>query len=257
MKINDEGLGLIKLFEGLSLRAYQDVAGIWTIGYGHIKDAKPGQTITESEAEALLRGDLKDAEQGVERLVRAAIKDNEFSALVSLVFNIGESAFAHSTTLKSLNRGNREEAAAAIELWNKATINGKKETVPGLVRRRAAEKALFLKPAPGAAQGRERELEHEHGPDSGLIPSELAGATKGLGQSRTIKGAVTTAAGGAAATATGVATQVQEHQPLVQQVLDFANAHANELLIALGGLVFLASLYVIYARIDDWFSGKR
>jgi len=255
MKINDEGLGLIKLFEGLSLKAYQDVAGIWTIGYGHIKDAKPGQTITESEAEALLRGDLKDAEQAVERLVKAPIKENEFSALVSLVFNIGESAFAHSTTLKRLNKGEREEAAAAIELWIKATIDGKLRPVLGLVRRRAAEKALFLKP--GAAQGRERELEHEHGPDSGLIPSESAGATKSLGQSRTIKGAATTAISGAAATATGIAPQVTEHQPLVQQVLDFANAHANELLIALGALVFLASLYVIYARIDDWLSGKR
>jgi len=255
MEINQEGLNLIKTFEGLSLTAYQDVAGVWTIGYGHIKDVKPGTTITEAEAEALLRDDVKESERAVSRLVKVPINENEFSALVSLVFNIGEGAFARSTALKRLNRDNREEAAAAIELWNKATISGKKETVPGLVRRRAAEKALFLKPALGQSRGQEREL--EHGPDSGLIPSQSAGASKSLGESRTIKGAATTAAGGAAATATGVATQIKDHQPLVQKLIDFAHAHSNELLIALGALVLLASLYVIYARIDDWLSGKR
>lgn len=249
MKINQEGLALIKAFEGLSLTAYQDVAGIWTIGYGHTKGVTAGTTITEAEAEALLRDDVKDAERAVERLVKVAINENEFSALVSLVFNIGEGAFARSTALKRLNKGNREEAAAAIELWNKATINGKKETIPGLVRRRAAEKALFLKPVPGD------ERVAEQAPDSGLIPS--GEKAKSLGQSRTIRGAATSAAGGAAATATGVATQVKDHQPFVQKALDFAQAHANELLIALGVIVVLASIYVIYVRIDDWLNGKR
>jgi lysozyme len=255
MHINEEGIALIKLFEGLRLEAYQDVAGVWTIGYGHTKTAKKGMTISEREAEALLREDVREAEQAVTRLVKAPLNENEFSALVSFVFNIGEGAFARSTALRRLNAGDREGAAAAIELFNKATINGKKQTIPGLVRRRAAEKALFLKPVPGAA--REAERSHAHGPDSGLVPSDSEGAAKSLGQSRTIKGAAATAAGGAAATATGVATQIQDKQPFIEKALAFAQAHANELLIALGALVLLASLYVLYARIDDWLKGKR
>ena len=255
MNINDAGLALIKQFEGLSLNAYQDVAGIWTIGYGHIKTAKPGMTITEREAESLLRDDLKDAEHAVERPVKVPINDNEFSALVSLVFNIGEHAFAKSTTLKRLNKDDREGAAQAIDLWNKATIGGKKKTVPGLVRRRAAEKALFLKPEEGTTEALGKG--HEQGPESGVIPSEAAGTSKGLAKSRTVKGAAATAAGGAVATGVGVATQMQHKQPFMQQILDFAQAHAHELLIGVGALVLLGSLYVLYARIDDWAQGRR
>lgn len=255
MNISNEGLSLIKLFEGLSLRAYQDVAGIWTIGYGHIKGVESGATISEREAESFLSDDLKDAQRAVERLVKVPLNENEYSALVSLVFNIGEGAFARSTVLKRLNRGDREGAADAIELWNKATINGRKKTVPGLVRRRAAEKALFLKPVPSI--GRERELEHGEGPDSGLIPTEGAGVSKSLAKSREMKGAATTAAGGAAATGAGIATQMEHKHPLVQQALDFIHAHPNELLIALGAFILLASLYVLYARIDDWSKGRR
>jgi hypothetical protein len=114
---------------------------------------------------------------------------------------------------------------------------------------------LFLKPVPSL--GRERELEHGQGPDSGLIPTEGAGVSKSLTKSREMKGAATAAVGGAVATGAGIATQMQHKHPLVQQALDFAHAHANELLIALGALVLLASLYVLYARIDDWSKGKR
>lgn len=149
MEINREGLELIKRFEGLRLEAYQDVAGIWTIGYGHIRTAKPGMVITEQEAERLLKEDLRDAERAVSDLVKVKINENEFSALVSLVFNIGRGAFSRSTTLRKLNAGDHKGAADAIELWNKATVSGKKTVVQGLVRRRAAEKALFLKPVPG------------------------------------------------------------------------------------------------------------
>lgn len=150
-KINQEGIALIKRFEGLELEAYQDVAGIWTIGYGHIEGVKPGMRISDEEAEALLHQDLVRFEDGVERLVKVPLNDNEFSALVSFSFNVGINALAGSTALKRLNTNDRQGAADALEWWNKARVNGVLQEVSGLTRRRAAEKALFLKPSAGAA----------------------------------------------------------------------------------------------------------
>lgn len=146
-QINQEGLELIKRFEGLELEAYQDVAGIWTIGYGHINTARPGMRITEQQAEELLHQDLQRFEEGVERLVKVPLNDNEYSALVSFSFNVGVNALAGSTALRRLNKGDRIGAAEALEWWNKARVNGVLQEVRGLTRRRAAEKALFLKPA--------------------------------------------------------------------------------------------------------------
>lgn len=146
MHINHEGLALIKRFEGLRLEAYQDVAGIWTIGYGHTRTAREGMVITEAQAEALLRDDLKDAEASVSRFVRMPLNENEFSALVSLRFNIGRAAFADSTVVERLNDGLRARAADAFIMWNRATVGGVKVIVQGLVRRREAERDLFLKP---------------------------------------------------------------------------------------------------------------
>lgn len=146
MKINQSGIDLIKEFEGLELEAYQDVAGIWTIGYGHTADVTEGDTITELQAEGLLIKDLATAEAGVERAVRAPITANQFAAFVSLAFNIGVKAFEGSTALRRFNAGDARGAAAAIEWWRKVTINGKKIISPGLVRRRKAERALFETP---------------------------------------------------------------------------------------------------------------
>lgn len=140
MKTNEKGLTLIKRFEGLRLEAYQDVVGIWTIGYGHTRTAKPGMKITEREAEALLREDLREAERTVARLVQIPLSSNEFSALVSLVFNIGPGAFARSTVLRLLNKGDRTGAAEAFKMWNRA--GGR--IVAGLTNRREAEQRLFL-----------------------------------------------------------------------------------------------------------------
>lgn len=143
MQINQEGLDLIKEFEGCRLEAYLCPAGIPTIGYGHTRTAKIGQVITEAKAESLLREDLKDAEEAVDRLVTATINDNQFSALVSFVFNVGAGAFKESTLLSLLNT-NADTAIVANQLrrWNKA---GDRE-LPGLTRRRQAERALFVNP---------------------------------------------------------------------------------------------------------------
>jgi len=142
-RISDAGLGLIKEFEGLRLDAYRCPAGFWTIGYGHTgPDVFRGKTITEAEADALLREDVRTAEAVVDRSVTVPLSDNAFSALVPFVFNIGATAFAHSTLLRKLNAGDVVGAADEFPKWRLS--NGK--VLSGLVRRRAAERALFLTP---------------------------------------------------------------------------------------------------------------
>lgn len=143
--INQDGLTIIKHFEGLELRAYQDSVGVWTIGYGHTAAAGPptvyaGQVISEAEAEAILKRDLELFEDGVRDLVKVPVNSNQFSALVSFSFNVGLGALAESTLLRKLNAGDYQGAADEFPRWVKA--GG--QTLPGLVRRRDAERALFL-----------------------------------------------------------------------------------------------------------------
>ena len=139
MKVNQAGIDLIKRFEGVKLRAYKCPAGVWTVGVGSTRDVHAGMVITQTEADERLREDLQDAEAAVERLVKVQLTDNEFSALVSLVFNIGSGAFSHSTLLRMLNSGDRKGAALQFKRWNR----GGGKVLPGLVKRRAAETALF------------------------------------------------------------------------------------------------------------------
>ncbi len=142
MTINQDGLNLIKSFEGLYLDAYIDPVGIPTIGYGHIKDVEVGMTITEAQAEEFLRQDLADAEVAVSSdIVQVSLNENQFSALVSFTFNVGSQAFADSTLLRHLNQGEFQGAADQFTVWNKG--DGGQE-LPGLTRRRNAERALFL-----------------------------------------------------------------------------------------------------------------
>lgn len=146
MKISSDGLTKIKQREGLELKAYQDGAGVWTIGYGHTKHAVPGMTITEKQAEDWLRVDIQWAEDAVNKLSTVPLNRNMFDALVSLVFNIGVGAYENSTLLKRLNEGLYKDAAEQILVWNKITVKGKKEVSKGLDNRRKAEHAQFLLP---------------------------------------------------------------------------------------------------------------
>ena len=143
-RINRAGLALIKAFEGLRLTAYRCPAGVWTIGYGHTgPDVKPGQRITAAEAEALLRGDLDRFESGVERALNGVVTtENQFAAMVSLAYNIGLGGFGRSTVLRMHRASKFTLAANAFLLWVKA--GGR--SLPGLVRRRTAERALYLTP---------------------------------------------------------------------------------------------------------------
>lgn len=142
--ISKNGLELIKKYEGLRLSAYKDPAGILTIGYGHTKTVKPGMVINEEMANLLLKIDLMDAENAVRELVDIELNQNQFDALVSLVFNIGRGNFARSTLLKKLNEGKILEAGEEFMKWTKARKPGGFKELPGLVKRRAEEKTLFL-----------------------------------------------------------------------------------------------------------------
>ncbi|MBO5739009.1 glycoside hydrolase family protein [bacterium] len=142
MNISETGIELIKKFEGCVLKAYKCPAGVWTIGYGHTSGVKEGQTITKAEAEDYLKQDLTTFETYVSNLVTVAINQNQFDALVSFCYNLGPGNLKSSTLLKLLNAKNYSEAAEQFDRWIYA--GGKK--LSGLVKRRAAEKALFLQP---------------------------------------------------------------------------------------------------------------
>ena len=139
MKISDEGLALIKKFEGLRLDAYDDGVGVWTIGYGSTKGVKQGDSITEEEADALLRADVAEAERCVNAAVSMPLTQGEFDALVSFVFNVGCGAFRGSTLLKCLVAGDFERAALEFQKWNK----GGGQVMAGLPKRRKAEAEMF------------------------------------------------------------------------------------------------------------------
>lgn len=144
-KVNAFGLKLIKEFEGFRSSAYICPAGVATIGYGSTfypdgSRVKIGDKITTAEGEALLLTTLKSFETAVRDRVKVELNSNEFSALVSFAFNVGVSAFFKSTLLELLNKGDRVGASAQFDKWTR----GGGQVLPGLVRRRKAEKNLFL-----------------------------------------------------------------------------------------------------------------
>ncbi|WP_434634000.1 lysozyme [Chromobacterium sp. CV08] len=148
MQTSQNGINLIQQFEGLRLAAYQDVVGVWTIGYGHTgADVHAGLTIDRQQADQLLRDDLARFEQGVSGLVAVAVNQNQFDALVSFSYNLGLGNLRNSTLLRLLNAGDYRGAAGQFPLWDKA--GG--QALPGLLKRRQAEQALFLAPAPAIA----------------------------------------------------------------------------------------------------------
>lgn len=141
MKTNKAGLEILKASEGCKLEAYLDTGRVPTIGFGHTKGVRLGQVITQAEADAFLAEDVHWAEEAVHKLVKVPLTENQFSALVSLVFNIGLGQFAKSTMLRLLNA--KEFTAAAEQFLRWTHDNGKE--LSGLVKRRKAERLLFLK----------------------------------------------------------------------------------------------------------------
>jgi len=139
MNTSQNGIDLIKHFEGCELEAYKCPAGVWTIGYGHIKGVQEGDVITEQQAHDMLVEELDEYENYINTLVTVPLNQNQYDALVSWVYNLGSSNLNSSTLLKVLNTGNYAEVPEQILRWNKA--GGK--VLEGLTRRRQEEANLF------------------------------------------------------------------------------------------------------------------
>lgn len=205
MKTSQKGLDLIKEYEGLRLNAYLCPAKVWTIGYGHTSAAgapavRRGMKITKARAEEILRADLAKYEAGVLAAVSVPITQGQFDALVSFAYNCGVGALRKSTLLKRVNAKQFDRVPAEFMKW---TRGGGKE-LPGLVRRRRAECALWrgVGDAPPPK------------PDARVAPDEPK-PTKKITQSREANAAI--AAGGAGAVA--AATEILPHTSTLSDAL--------------------------------------
>lgn len=139
--MSQNGLKILKHYEGCRLEAYQDIVGVWTIGYGDTENVQPGLLITQADAEERLRKRLaRDFEPSVRQCLTRVATQYQFDAMVCLAYNIGAVAFANSTLVRLFNAGDIQLAADQFPRWDKA--GG--ESVKGLRRRRAAERALYL-----------------------------------------------------------------------------------------------------------------
>jgi lysozyme len=143
MTCSPAGIDLIKQFESLRLEAYRCPAGVWTIGWGHTSDVREGQRITEDLAEEFLRSDIAQVERGLVKVIHVPLTQGQFDALVSLCFNLRGGAQRLPSIaprlVAKINSG--DYAGAAEELLDIDRANG--QVLPGLVRRRQAERVLF------------------------------------------------------------------------------------------------------------------
>ncbi|WP_374951120.1 lysozyme [Mucilaginibacter sp.] len=153
MKLTESGLTFIKNFEGLRLKAYQDIAGIWTIGYGSTRhsDGQPiksgDRLISIKEADRLLDATLNWYVDAVNQQVKVPLNQNQFNALVSFAYNVGTGALQKSTLLHKLNQSDYQGAADQLLAWNKVTDPRSEQKVVSktLSNRRLQERSLFLK----------------------------------------------------------------------------------------------------------------
>ncbi|ATQ42615.1 glycoside hydrolase family protein [Caulobacter mirabilis] len=148
-QVSRAAIELIKTFEGYRRKAAQLPDGRWTIGYGHTLTAREGAEVSEPDAEALLMYDLINVAHAVNEQVFTPLTQNQFDALCAFTFNVGVENFRRSSVLRRVNEGQLLQAACAMEMWRKADFEGERIVIDALVRRRSAEKTLFLTPANG------------------------------------------------------------------------------------------------------------
>ena len=148
-QLSRAAIELIKRFEGYRKKAAQLADGRWTIGYGHTLTAREGAEVSESDAEALLLYDLIAVAHAVNEWTFTPLTQNQFDALCAFASNIGVDNFRRSSVLRRVNEGQMLQAACAMELWRKADFEGERIVIDALVRRRSAEKTLFLTPTHG------------------------------------------------------------------------------------------------------------
>lgn len=223
--INQATVDLVKQFEGLRTSAYKDSAGVWTIGYGTTARAKvgieplPGMTITEAEAEYYLQKGLEKFSTEIAGLFTLPVNENEFGAFVSLAYNIGTTAFKRSSALRKFNAGDKAGAAKAILLWNKA--GG--VVLKGLVRRREAERKLFLTPV-------------------AMDSEPVASGRNHPTQSTTLRAAAMTIGSGVATAA---------------NAFGMFGENAQIVLIVAAAIVVLAGMWIARERLKRWANGDR
>tara|TARA_R100000655_G_scaffold53506_2_gene91492 strand:- start:399 stop:911 length:513 start_codon:yes stop_codon:yes gene_type:complete len=143
MKTSQEGVALIKKFEGCKLESYLCAASVWTIGFGSTKGVTEGMSISQERADMLLLEDLEEFEESVNNLIKVDLEQNQFDSIIAWTFNLGASNLSASTLLQKINNKEWDEVPEQIKRWNKATVNGEKQVLEGLVRRREAEALLF------------------------------------------------------------------------------------------------------------------
>ncbi len=146
--ISETGVDLVKTHEGFRAEPVAMAEGGWVVGYGHVRIADAGAPLNEADAAELLKLDLAPVERFVNSVVVAPITQSQYDALVSFCFSVGQTAFERSDVLRKVNAGKVVAAACAMDAWRKSSVGGESEIFDVLIKRRAAEKALFLKDAP-------------------------------------------------------------------------------------------------------------
>lgn len=238
MRVNQKGLELIKEFEGFRAKAYKCPAGVWTVGYGHTSNAgepKVGSLteVTREQAEEILRRDLGTFERAVSDAVRVTVSSNQYSALVSFCYNVGPGAFRSSSVLKAVNAKQWAEVPRRLALWNKA--GGK--VLPGLVRRRAAEAALFMEPdsVSPAKEAKIEQIESRETPDVPKGKPPLQSTTNIAAGAAGVAGTV----GVFADVSAGAARAAESTQTVWQLLGDYAGWIAlTVLLVAVGWIIY-------------------
>lgn len=250
-----DGLNLIKTFEGEKLKAYRCPAGVLTIGVGHTSAAGPprvfeGMTITPQESDAIFLVDIDRFEDQVEALLSKGdieVTPWEFDALVSLAFNIGIGAFRTSSVYRRLMRGDKTGAAAAFLKWTKARVGGELKDLPGLVRRRNAEKLLF--------EGEiTRALEKAMYAAGAPIARKVArpAPPKTMALSKTGNAAATVGAGGAIVAVEAAREAVHQAQAARESAQSagelFGVSGPTALLLGIGILIVVAAIFIWFDR---------
>lgn len=253
-RVSDDGLRLIMAFEGFRATVYRCPAGVATQGYGHTAAAggEPlGGTWSREKAARVLREDLARVYvPAVLAVLQRPATQGQLDAMVSLAFNIGAGAFARSSVLKHHNRGQPEQAAGAFALWVKATVDGQRQRVLGLVRRRASEALAYQGVVDRDFDGRRDADDAVYG----TMPQAVEPARERVGRTGTLRGiqvatagvGVTQTAAPAAETVKAAADQLAPAAGLPGVGTMISALTVLGVLLTLGGLAYAA-----WRRWDD------
>lgn len=231
MELSAKGLALIKEFEGYRSTAYLCPARVWTIGYGTTEGVVRGQKVTKAEAERLLRRDLIKFQKAVGNAVKVPLTQGQYDALVSFTYNCGIGALQKSTLLKLLNQKRYDAACRQFDRWTK----GGGKVLPGLVRRRAAEAALFK-------SGDDLDDDEPIAPSTKIEAVEPKSAMN----SKTVAGAGVAVAAGGGAVLDQASDVIEKHQTLVEAMFS-----SQSLPIWLGLIAGVALFYVVVRYLKD------